>query len=154
MPLRVRRLVDPPIRRTALSCLGLVLFGGAFCAPVPVPPPVEPQPGLAIPAVADSLRDGATAVIAALLIDGRTGEPIEAVETTVIEPERADSSYAPALRRALSTSRGQVVLSFVPPGTYTLRTRRIGYQTHYERLTLHAGSTVERVIRLFPAATQ
>ena len=154
MLLPVRRFVDRPTRRTAFSCLGLVLFGGVFCSPVPLPPPVAPQPGLAIPAVRDSLRDSVTAVIAALVIDGRTGEPIEGVEASIIDPERADSSYAPMLPRRLSTSRGEVVLPFLPPGTHTLRTRRIGYRTHYERLTLHAGSTVELVIRLFPAVTQ
>ncbi|MGH7699691.1 MAG: TonB-dependent receptor, partial [Gemmatimonadales bacterium] len=54
--------------------------------------------------------------------------------------------------RAVTDAAGAYELAAVPPGTYTLRVRLIGYATATADVTVRAGETVQRDVRLEAAA--
>ena len=72
------------------------------------------------------------------VVDGRTGEPLGAVQVFI-----AGSGIG-----ALSQQNGRYLLLNVPTGTHSLSAERIGYQAVTVQVTVSAGQTVVQDFRL------
>lgn len=122
------------------SALDRVLGGGALTwvrtgqqivlisRPAPVPPPI--------------------ASVAGSVTDQRTGEAIGAASVTVASLPTAERE--PVKRWCLLNEYGYYALRRIPPGTYAMEVRAVGYQPFRDTMTVDGGETLRRDIALVP----
>jgi hypothetical protein len=85
------------------------------------------------------------AAILGIVADTTTGQPLEDVAVTL------DTGGEP-VHRTFTDRNGFYQLQGIAPGTYTLRTRRVGYLEHVETVTLAAGEQRRVSLRLAQTA--
>jgi hypothetical protein len=85
------------------------------------------------------------AAMLGIVADSATGRPLEDVAITL------DSGGEPAYR-TFTDRNGFYQIQGIRPGTYTLRTRRVGHQQHEETVTLAAGEQRRVSLRLAQTA--
>ena len=84
-------------------------------------------------------QDSATATLRGMVVDGRTGLPLEGVELLI---------SGPTLATARSDAQGTWRAAALLPGRYRLRSRRIGYAAGESSLDLRAGDDIAHRIAL------
>ena len=84
-------------------------------------------------------QDPATATLRGVVVDGRTGVPLEGAELVI---------SGPTALTVRSDARGAWRAAQLLPGRYRMSTRRIGYAARESRLDLQPGDDVERRIEL------
>jgi len=94
-----------------------------------------------VPTVAAAQQAGMLGIVA----DSATGRPLEDVAITL------DTGGEPVYR-TFTDRNGFYQLQGIAPGTYTLKTRRVGYLQHEQRVTLAAGEQRRVSLRLAQTA--
>ena len=94
-------------------------------------------------AVAPSRAEAQTGKITGVVTDSATGQPIEGVQLVL-----SRTGYG-----AMTNASGRYFILSVPPGTYTLTARRIGYGSAQTTINVSIDATREQNFRLSSAAS-
>ena len=119
------------VRRVALMRLSRYLITCAFLAASP-------------PGRADAQQAAQSGVIAGVVVDVNTGDPVTAAHVRLVELHRAEPTH----------DDGTFRLRDIPVGRHTLAVQRIGYRPHTLSLTVRPGETTTVRVALEPAAVR
>ena len=99
---------------------------------------------VAIALVPAGLQAQADGTITGVVIDQATQRPVQEAQVVVVGTQRG----------AMTDQQGRFSIPGVPPGTYEIRARRVGYAPIVQRVTVSSGQTETANFSLATSATQ